>query len=136
MGMQMVYAQKSCVDNQRQGFGESDAYQKTAKKSGTARDGNNVDMFGHNSVALRKLVKEWADAAAMFARGQLRDNSPEKRMNVGLAGHNGINQISVTDESQSRFIAGSFYTEAEHNIPAVKVDPEPRSDDYLFLCFA
>jgi hypothetical protein len=133
MGMQMVYAQKSRVNAQRQGLGKGDANQKTAKKPGPARDGNNVNPPGRDPVALHKLVKERADVSAVLAGGQFRDNSSEKGMNAGLAGQNGINQIPVPDKGQRRFIAGSFYPETEHSIPDVKVDFE---SPYSFLYFA
>ena len=63
----MVYAQKSRVKDQSQGLGKGDADQETAKKSGPARDGNNVNLPGRDCVALHKLVKERADVTAMFA---------------------------------------------------------------------
>ena len=114
MGMQMIDAEKLRSGAQRKRLGKGHPHQEAAQKAGAARRADQIERARGDIRPAHEFIEERPYVAVVFARGQLRHDTAEEGVDVGLAGEHRGHGPAIGHQGQSGFIAGAFYAENKH----------------------
>ena len=95
VGMQMVDAQKTRTQAQRQPLGKGHPHQQAAQKPRPPRHGHQIQVCGLPSAAAQQHIQQRPHVPAVLPRGQFRHHAPEQGVHVRLAGQHCVQQSAV-----------------------------------------